>query len=134
MSHSVPALPANCSLRLVNGAIHPPRLNHTDTAGAVVEFHGVVRAIEGTRQIAAIEYECFEAMTRAQFARIFGQAMDKWAVETIELHHGIGKINAGEASLYLRVSSGHRGEAFAACQWIIDEMKRSVPIWKKIIF
>ncbi|MDX2225567.1 MAG: molybdenum cofactor biosynthesis protein MoaE [Verrucomicrobiae bacterium] len=99
--------------------------------GAVVEFYGVVRAREGEGEIEAIEYECFEAMARGEFEKLFAEARRQWTLDRIELRHRIGVVRVGEASLWIRIRSAHRAEAFAACQWIIDGMKRKVPIWKR---
>lgn len=105
-----------------------PYSNHS---GAIIEFHGVVRSQENHIEIAGINYECFEAMAYKEFVRIFRDTLEKWPIHSICLHHRTGPVKAGEPSLYVRVSAGHRAEAFSACQWMIDEMKRSVPIWKK---
>lgn len=99
--------------------------------GAVVNFQGIVRDIENGEKISGIEYEAFEKMARHQFSRIFDEAQARWPVQTIHLVHRIGFVPANEPSLWVEVTAGHRGEAFAACQYIIDEMKKRVPIWKK---
>lgn len=102
-------------------------------SGAVITFLGVVRELENSVRISTIEYEAFETMAQHQFARIFNQVESRWPVESIRLVHRIGAVAAGEASLWIEVKAPHRGEAFAACQFTIDEMKRVVPIWKKAI-
>jgi molybdopterin synthase catalytic subunit len=99
--------------------------------GAAVYFAGVVRASEEGRTIGAIEYEAFERMARHQFKLIFEQIEKRWPVESIRLVHRIGVVKVNEPSLWVEVVAPHRGEAFAACQFLIDEMKRVVPIWKK---
>ena len=100
------------------------------SAGAVVCFSGCVRSMEGNRAIAAIEYEAFPAMVERQFDLIFDGATQRWPLETVDVVHRVGRVAAGEPSLWLRVTAPHRAEALAACGWIIDEMKRLVPIWK----
>jgi molybdopterin synthase catalytic subunit len=107
--------------------------DHSTTAGAVIVFLGVVRDVENSLPIVSIEYEAFEAMARRQFETIFDQVETRWPVESIRLIHRIGRVNIGEASLWVEVMAPHRGEAFAACQFAIDEMKRLVPIWKKAV-
>ena len=98
--------------------------------GAVVYFLGVVRGTEDDRVITAIEYEAFLRMAEHQFNTLFDQMEKSWPVESVRLVHRIGVIQVTEPSLWVEVVAPHRGEAFAACQWLIDEMKRVVPIWK----
>jgi molybdopterin synthase catalytic subunit len=99
--------------------------------GAAIYFLGVVRETENDRAIRAIAYEAFEPMAKHQFNLIFDQVEKRWPIESIRLVHRIGVVKVGEPSLWVEVVSPHRGEAFAACQFLIDEMKRVVPIWKK---
>ena len=99
--------------------------------GAVVYFTGVVRGSEESELISGIEYEAFDKMARHQFDLIFDQIEQRWPIESIRLIHSIGPVATNEASLWVEVVAPHRGEAFAACQFLIDEMKRVVPIWKK---
>ncbi len=100
-------------------------------AGAVVRFLGVVRDVEQDRPITALEYEAFQKMAEHQFHRILDQIQTRWPVRSVRVVHRIGVVRAGEPSLWVEVQAPHRAEAFAACQWLIDEMKRLVPIWKK---
>lgn len=99
--------------------------------GAVVYFLGVVRGSEDGTSISAIEYEAFEKMVQHQFDLLFGEMAKRWPLESVRLVHRIGLVKVNEPSLWVEVVAPHRGEAFAACQWLIDEMKRVVPIWKK---
>jgi molybdopterin synthase catalytic subunit len=101
--------------------------------GAVVSFAGVVRGSEAGAPIAAIEYEAFHAMAEHQFDRLFSEMERRWPVESVRLVHRLGVVPVNEPSLWVEVAAPHRGEAFAACQFLIDEMKRVVPIWKKPI-
>lgn len=103
----------------------------SDGMGAAIYFTGVVRAHEGGQPIAAIDYEAFLEMAHHQFHLLFDGMESKWPVESVRLVHRIGVVKANEASLWLEVVAPHRGEAFAACQWLIENMKRVVPIWKK---
>jgi molybdopterin synthase catalytic subunit len=91
--------------------------------GAAVYFSGVVRGSEEGAPIAAIAYEAFVPMAERQFHLLFEEMAKRWPVESVRL--------VNEASLWVEVVAPHRAEAFAACQWLIDEMKRVVPIWKK---
>ena len=99
--------------------------------GAVVNFLGVVRGSEDGKTIAAIEYEAFDKMVTHQFNLLFDEMEKRWPIESVRLVHRIGVVKVNEPSLWVEVVAPHRGEAFAACQWLIDEMKRVVPIWKK---
>ena len=104
--------------------------NASSEAGAALYFSGIVRGSEESEPIVAIEYEANEAMARHQFEKIFDQVETRWPIESIRLIHRIGLVKVNEASLWVEIISGHRGESFEACQWLIDEMKRVVPIWK----
>lgn len=99
--------------------------------GAVIYFLGVVREAEGEHKISAIEYEAFKKMAEHQFHVLFDQIEKRWPIESVRLVHRIGFVKVNEPSLWVEMVAPHRGEAFAACQWLIDEMKRVVPIWKK---
>jgi molybdopterin synthase catalytic subunit len=99
--------------------------------GAAVYFLGVVRDSEQGQSIKALEYESFQRMAEHQFNLLFDQIEKRWPVESIRVVHRIGVIEINEPSLWVEVVAPHRGEAFAACQWLIDEMKKVVPIWKK---
>jgi len=100
-------------------------------AGAVVDFWGTVRGTENGREIDGIEYEAHQEMAEHQLKLIVQQAIEKFALERVIIRHRIGFIGAGEASLFMRVSSRHRAEAFRASQWAMDELKKKVPIWKR---
>ena len=108
----------------------PPKSRHSD-AGAVVEFWGVVRRLESGREIEGIEYEAHYEMAGHQLKRIGEHACEKFGLSLAIVHHRIGFIAVGEPSLFLRVASPHREEGFRASQWIVDELKKSVPIWKR---
>jgi molybdopterin synthase catalytic subunit len=99
--------------------------------GAAVYFTGVVRDSEEGATIQAIEYEAFERMAGHQFNLLFDQMEKRWPIESVRLVHRVGVVKVNEPSLWVEIVAPHRGEAFAACEWLIDEMKRLVPIWKK---
>jgi len=100
-------------------------------AGAVVDFWGIVRQLEDGHEIEGIDYEAHEAMAEHQMKVIADAAAGTFRLNQVLLHHRIGFVRAGEASLFLRVRAQHRAEAFEASQWIVDELKKKVPIWKK---
>jgi molybdopterin synthase catalytic subunit len=101
--------------------------------GAIICFLGIVREQEGNESISAIEYDAFEKMAAHQFAKIFDAMETRWPIESVRLVHRIGMVPVNEASLWVEAAAPHRGEAFAACQYLIDEMKKVVPIWKRPI-
>ena len=95
------------------------------------DFWGIVRGTEDGRGIDGIEYEAHQAMAEHQLTLIAQRAIEKFALELIVIHHRTGFIAAGEASLFVRVASRHRAEAFRGSQWVVDELKKKVPIWKR---
>ena len=105
----------------------------TDGMGAVVTFAGVVRDREGEAAITGIDYESFEDMARRQFELIFAEIEQRWPIESVRLAHRTGIVKVNEPSLWVEVVAAHRAEAFYACQFLIDQMKQRVPIWKKPI-
>ena len=106
----------------------------SDGMGAAICFLGVVRGAEGDAKISAIEYEAFQKMVEHQFGLLFDEMEKRWPIESVRLVHRVGLVRVNEPSLWVEIIAPHRGEAFAACQWLIDEMKRVVPIWKKPIY
>jgi molybdopterin synthase catalytic subunit len=102
--------------------------------GALVDFWGIVRETEDGRTIEGIDYEAHAAMARHQMKLIADAAVEKFGLDAVVLHHRVGFVRAGEASLFLRASAAHRAEAFDASKWIVDELKKRVPIWKRPAF
>ena len=105
----------------------------TDGMGSVVTFAGVVRDREGEAAITGIDYESFDDMARRQFELIFAEIEQRWPIESVRLAHRTGIVKVNEPSLWVEVVAAHRAEAFYACQFLIDQMKKRVPIWKKPI-
>jgi molybdopterin synthase catalytic subunit len=103
-------------------------------AGAVVDFWGVVRELEDGRKIEGIDYEAHKAMAEHQMKVIADAAAEAFGLSQVVLHHRVGFVRTGEASLFLRVSAQHRAAAFEASKWIVDELKKKVPIWKAPAF
>ena len=99
--------------------------------GAVVYFLGVVRGAEEKRSSPPSNTKRSSKMAEHQFNLLFDEMEKRWPIESVRLVHRIGVVKVNEPSLWVEVVAPHRGEAFAACQWLIDEMKRVVPIWKK---
>lgn len=101
--------------------------------GAVIYFLGVVRSNEAGDEIRALEYETFQRMAEHQFNLLFDELGKRWPVESVRLVHRVGEVKVNEPSLWVEIIAPHRQEAFASCQWLIDEMKKVVPIWKKAV-
>lgn len=99
--------------------------------GAVVDFWGVVRELEDGREIEGIEYEAHSIMAKHQLEKIVEQATADFALDAVVIHHRIGFVPASESSLFVRVAARHRAAAFAANKWIVDALKKTVPIWKR---
>jgi molybdopterin synthase catalytic subunit len=116
---------------LTEARLEAPKEDVDLSAGAVVDFWGVVRELEDGREIEGIDYEVHEAMAEHQLKIIADAAAETFRLKQVLLHHRIGFVRTGEASLFLRVSAPHRAAAFEASKWIVDELKKKVPIWKK---
>lgn len=119
-----------CEIALTDQPLLPPTEARQEGAGAIVDFFGNVRPLENDAPIAGIEYEAHRAMAEHQLRSVAEEAAGRFPIRLIVLRHRLGYIPSGETSLFLRVAAAHRGEAFAASQWIIDELKKRVPIWK----
>jgi len=119
---------------ITNDPLKPPDRPFSDRAGAIVDFWGIVRLIEDDREITGIDYESHRPMAEYQMNLLAMKARTDFSLSGLILHHRIGFVPVGEASLFLRVVSGHRAAAFTASQWLIEELKRNVPIWKKPAF
>jgi molybdopterin synthase catalytic subunit/molybdopterin converting factor small subunit len=102
--------------------------------GAVVVFDGVVRDNTRGRRTLYLNYEAYEEMATKQIAELAGQAVERYGVRGVTLVHRLGRLEIGETSVLIVVASEHRGAAFDACRWLIDTLKKTVPIWKKETF
>lgn len=111
----------------------PVRANDS-ASGAIVDFWGVVRAIEDGRDITGIEYEAHGSMAEHQMRGLAEIAVGRFGLTQVIIQHRIGFVPAAEASIVVRVASARRSAAFSANQWIMDELKRTVPIWKHPVF
>jgi molybdopterin synthase catalytic subunit len=109
-------------------------LKRSANAGAVIDFWGVVRGSEDGREIHGIEYETHREMAEHQLKRIAQQASEDFALQSVVIHHRIGFVPVGEPSLFVRIAGSHRAEAFQASQWVVEKLKKKVPIWKRPAF
>ena len=103
----------------------------SNQAGAAVLFLGTTREFTGERQTASPDYECYPEMAEKKLAELEAQARRQWRIVECAIVHRLGHLPLGEASVAIAVSTAHRGDAFAAGQWLIDTLKQVVPIWKK---
>lgn len=102
--------------------------------GAVVVFEGVVRDNSRGRRTLFLDYEAYEEMALRQMNGLVEQALSQFGIRDVALVHRIGRLQIGETSVVVAVAAAHRGAAFDACRWLIDTLKRTVPIWKKEYF
>jgi molybdopterin synthase catalytic subunit len=100
-------------------------------AGAVVLFLGTTRELTGERRTAWLDYECYPEMARKELEELVDVARCRWPLVACAVVHRLGRLEIGEASVAVAVSAAHRDVAFDAGRWLIDELKRVVPIWKK---
>jgi len=105
-----------------------------DSCGGQVIFVGTVRDFSKGKRVTALDFEAYEPMALLELEKISADIKAKWPVVKIVLHHRLGKLLIGEVPVIAGVSSAHRAEAFEACAYLMDALKRTVPIWKKEIF
>jgi molybdopterin synthase catalytic subunit len=106
----------------------------TDYDGAVCTFQGVARRYSRGREVVHLEYEAYPAMAERKLAEIGAELREKFGVERVAIHHRVGVLAIGEASVAIAVATPHRHEAFEACRYAIDRLKQTVPIWKKEVW
>jgi molybdopterin converting factor subunit 1 len=102
--------------------------------GAALVFEGVVRNQTRGRKTLYLDYEAYEEMALQQMEGLATQALQQFQIRDVALVHRLGRLEIGETSVLIAVASAHRGAAFDACRWLIDTLKRTVPIWKKEYF
>ncbi len=122
------------SFQITDKAIDPvarkAELDH-DSAGACATFEGWVRDHNDGEPVSALEYEAHAAIASTEGERILGEALERFDVLTACGVHRVGYLEIGDCAVWVGVSAAHRGAAFDACRYIIDELKQRVPIWKK---
>jgi MoaE-MoaD fusion protein len=102
--------------------------------GAVVVFDGIVRDHSRGRRTLYLDYEAYEEMAAKQMAELAAQALERFSVRHAAIVHRLGRLEIGETSVLIVVASAHRAQAFDACRWLIDALKKTVPIWKRETF
>ena len=102
--------------------------------GAVATFIGVVRDNNLNRQVTHLEYEAYEPLAVKALEQIGEEAVCEWPSVRVAVHHRVGRLAVGEASIVIAAASAHRAHAFAACRYVIERVKQIVPIWKHEFF
>lgn len=102
--------------------------------GAITIFDGIVRNHSRGRTTRYLEYEAYEEMALKKMAELAAEAVERYPIRTVALVHRLGRLEVGESSVLIAVFSQHRAAAFDACRWLIDTLKKTVPIWKKEYF
>jgi len=123
-----------CEVSITQSPLDLPARENDPASGAIVDFWGVVRGLEDGRGITGIEYEANRPMAEHQMRSLAEAAIGKFGLVKVLIRHRIGFVPAAEASIVVRVESARRSAAFSATQWIMDELKQTVPIWKNPIF
>ncbi len=102
--------------------------------GATVTLDGYVRQFTKGRETLHLFYEAYEPMALKEMQKLIERAKQEFEVSNIGIVHRLGKLEIGETSVVISVAASHRKAAFAACEWLIRELKRTVPIWKKEVY
>ena len=105
-----------------------------DGDGAVALFLGTVRDRNQDRRVLHLEYKAYDGMAEEEMARLERQALDQFDVSRVAVVHRTGRLEIGEASVAIAIAAPHRAQALEACRFVIDTLKRTVPIWKKEFF
>lgn len=109
---------------LLRGVTGPER-------GGTCVFLGTVRDDGGADAVAAIDYRAYERMAEAELERMLSEARDRWPDARVAVQHRLGVVPVSEASIAIVAAAPHRAEAFAACRYVIEEVKRRLPVWKR---
>jgi molybdopterin synthase catalytic subunit len=103
-------------------------------SGGIDVFIGTVRDATNGKPVVRLEFEAYQAMALKEMHKIAEQAFEKWPVQKLLIHHRTGILEVGEVPVIIAISCAHRDAAFQACRYVIDTLKKTVPIWKKEIF
>lgn len=116
---------APISLDALLGVVRGP------TYGGTCVFLGTVRGGGDEAGVTDIEYSAYDAMADAELDRIIAETHERWPHARVALRHRLGRVPVGDASIAIVAAAPHRGDAFAACRYVIEEVKRRLPVWKK---
>jgi molybdopterin synthase catalytic subunit len=126
--------PEPLELAQLAAALHASSGAGAGADGAVVTFVGLVRNHNVGRSVRYLEYEAYEPLALKAFERIAAEIGERWPDTRMALHHRIGRLHVGEASVAIATRSPHRGNAYAACRYAIERVKQIAPIWKREFF
>jgi molybdopterin synthase catalytic subunit len=118
------------SVEALTRAVEADARPRGEGCGAVASFVGVVRGTHQGRPVRHLEYEAFEPLAVKVFARIAEEVAEHWPDATLAIHHRIGRLNVGEASVVVVAATPHRAEAFEVCRYGIERVKQIAPVWK----
>lgn len=125
---------APLSVERLAGALEQAARDEGEGCGGLCTFAGVVRATSRGRRVRYLEYEAFEPLALKSFSRIVGEASTEWPGTRLGIHHRIGRLQIGEASVVIVAASAHRADAFRACRYAIERLKQIAPVWKHEFF
>ncbi len=103
----------------------------TDDCGAIVSFSGITRGMDEGEKVLRLEFDAWEDKLEETLFDLARQAIADFGISSVAMSHRIGSVGPGETIVSIHVGSSHRKEAFAACSWLIDELKSQAPLWKK---
>jgi len=126
--------PERLDLERISAALEESAGAAAGADGAVVTFVGLVRNHSAGRSVRYLEYEAYEPLAAKVFERIASEIAERWSGVRLALHHRIGRLDVGEASVAIVARSAHRGHAYAACRYAIERVKQIAPIWKREFF
>jgi len=118
------------SIEALTAAVEADARSRPGGCGALAAFVGVVRGVHHGRPVRHLDYEAFEPLALKVFSRIEAEISDHWPDSTLGLHHRIGRLAVGEASVAIVTATAHRAEAFQACRYAIERVKQIAPVWK----
>ncbi len=127
----------NSAVQILATSIDPQdviNLVRTDNSGAVNVFIGTVRNRTQNRKVVRLEFEAYEKMALKELRKIIDQVKERWPLSEIAIYHRVGELAIGDIPVVIAVSTPHRKQGFEACEYAIDTLKQTVPIWKKEIF
>ena len=124
-------------IKITNEPLNPEEITaqvRRDSNGAVITFLGTTRDFSEGRNVEYLEYEAYQPMAENMLQQIADELREKWDIADFAVAHRVGRVDIGEISLVVALSSPHRQQAFEAGQYVVDRIKQLVPIWKKEAF